>query len=211
MLRRKKQLNYKRMLFIGDSITEWGRFDDEENIGNNYVRMIRDDLAINHSNSFPEIINRGVGGNRIPDLVNRWQVDVLDHNPDLISISIGVNDVWRQVDGSGVEPILPEEYEKLFVQLIEETQATLEAEIILMEPTIIGEDADSEGNKKLVAYVEIVNKLAEQYRLMVVPTHQAFLDYLERKGPLALTFDGVHMSSTGNALMAKTWLETVIK
>ena len=199
------------MLFIGDSITEWGRFDDEENIGNNYVRMIRDDLAINHSSSFPEIINRGVGGNRIPDLVNRWQVDVLDHNPDLISISIGVNDVWRQVDGSGVEPILPEEYEKLFVQLIEEAQATLEAEIILLEPTIIGEDADSEGNQKLVAYVEIVNKLAEQYRLKVVPTHQAFLDYLERKGPLALTFDGVHMSSTGNALMAKTWLETVIK
>ena len=199
------------MLFIGDSITEWGRFEDQENMGQNYVRMIRDHLAIQGLDIFPEIINRGIGGNRITDLVERWQEDVIDHDPDLVSISIGVNDVWRQVDGSEIDQVLPDQYEELYIALIERTQAELDADIILMQPTIIEEEIDSLGNQKLKVYVNVVNRLAKKYDLVVVPTHQVFLDYINREGPLPLTIDGVHMTSTGNALMAKTWLETVLE
>lgn len=199
------------MLFIGDSITEWGRFEDQENMGQNYVRMIRDHLAIQGLDTFPEIINRGIGGNRITDLVERWQEDVIDHDPDLVSISIGVNDVWRQVDGSEIDQVFPDQYEELYIDLIERTQAELDADIILMQPTIIEEEIDSLGNQKLKVYVNVVNRLAKKYDLVVVPTHQVFLDYINREGPLPLTIDGVHMTSTGNALMAKTWLETVLE
>ena len=199
------------MLFIGDSITEWGRFEDQENMGQNYVRMIRDHLAIQGLDTFPEIINRGIGGNRITDLVERWQEDVIDHDPDLVSISIGVNDVWRQVDGSEIDQVFPDQYEELYIDLIERTQAELDADIILMQPTIIEEEIDSLGNQKLKVYVNVVNRLAKKYDLVVVPTHQVFLDYINRGGPLPLTIDGVHMTSTGNALMAKTWLETVLE
>lgn len=199
------------MLFIGDSITEWGRFEDQENMGQNYVRMIRDHLAIQGLDTFPEIINRGIGGNRITNLVERWQEDVIDHDPDLVSISIGVNDVWRQVDGSEIDQVFPDQYEELYIDLIERTQAELDADIILMQPTIIEEEIDSLGNQKLKVYVNVVNRLAKKYDLVVVPTHQVFLDYINRGGPLPLTIDGVHMTSTGNALMAKTWLETVLE
>lgn len=204
-------MNQRRIIFIGDSITEWGRFEDEANMGENYVRMIRDYFAVHTPDQFPDIINQGIGGNRITDLAVRWQDDVIAHNPDLVSISIGVNDVWRQVDGSDIEQVYPEQYEELLRHLIEQTQSETKAEIILMEPTIIAEDVQSEGNQKLVAYVEAVNRVGAEYQLTVVPTHQAFINYLNSNRPLPLTIDGVHMSSTGNALMAKTWLETVVK
>ncbi|WP_440894813.1 SGNH/GDSL hydrolase family protein [Amphibacillus sp. Q70] len=204
-------MSSKRIVFIGDSITEWGRFEDADNIGENYVRIIRDTLAIEAPNQFPEIINRGLGGNRITDLFARWQADVIDLNPDIISISIGVNDVWRQLDHPDLEQVYPDQYEHLFIHLIEKTQAETSAEIILMEPTIIGENPQSEGNQKLIAYVDVVNQLAEQYQLTVVPTHQVFLNYLNSAKPLPLTIDSVHMSSTGNALMARAWLNTVYR
>lgn len=200
----------KRILFIGDSITEWGRFEDEENIGDNYVRMIRDYFAVHTPDQFPEIINRGIGGNRITDLANRWQEDVITHQPDLLSISIGVNDVWRQLDNPDMEQVYPDQYEEIYRTLIEKTQAETNAKIVLMEPTVIEEDVNSEGNQKLKPYVEIVNKIAQEYGLTVVPTYQAFIDYLTSERPLPLTTDGVHMSSTGNALMAKTWIEAVL-
>lgn len=203
-------MKFKRILFIGDSITEWGRFEDEENIGDNYVRMIRDYFAVHTPDQFPEIINRGIGGNRITDLANRWQDDVITHQPDLLSISIGVNDVWRQLDNPDMEQVYPDQYEEIYRTLIEKTQAETNAKIVLMEPTVIEEDVNSEGNQKLKPYVEIVNKVAQEYGLTVVPTYHAFIDYLTSERPLPLTTDGVHMSSTGHALMAKTWIEAVL-
>src|SRR5690625_2958662 len=106
---------------------------------------------------------------------------------------------------------LQDQYEVLYIDLIERTQDELEADIILMQPTIIKEEIDSIGNQKLKVYVNVVNRLHKKYDLVVVPTHQVFLDYINRGGPLPLTIDGVHMTSTGNALMAKTWLETVLE
>ena len=75
---------------------------------------------------------------------------------------------------------------------------------------MIEEDVNSEGNQKLKPYVEIVNKVAQEYGLTVVPTYHAFIDYLTSERPLPLTTDGVHMNSTGHALMAKTWIEAVL-
>lgn len=205
-------MSRKRIVFIGDSITESGRFDDqEENLGTGYVRMIRDVLAIEAPDDCPEIFNRGISGNRIPDLVERWQEDVIDLNPDVVSISIGINDVWRQLDSPEQDQVTVEAFEKLYVQLIEKTQAETNARIILMEPTVIVEDEASVGNKKLKPYVDVIHQLSKNFQLTLVPTHHYFLEYLRSSKPLALTYDGVHMLSTGNALMARAWLDAVCR
>ncbi|SDC64394.1 Lysophospholipase L1 [Pelagirhabdus alkalitolerans] len=199
----------EKWLFIGDSITEAGRFEDVEGLGDNYVRMIRDQFAIRKTSPVPTFVNKGISGNRITDLANRWQEDVLDENPDLLSISIGVNDVWRQLDQPGMDQVTPLRFESIYRDLLNQTVASTNARIVLMEPTVIEEKRDSEGNIKLVDYVEIVQKLATEYDCQLVRTHRAFLTYLENKRSLPLTTDGVHMTSTGNALMANTWLDTV--
>ncbi len=83
-----------KWLFVGDSITDSGRNQDPEGLGYGYVRMIKEEII---KEFHVEIINKGVSGNRIKDLESRWKRDVLAVEPDLISISISINDVWRQI------------------------------------------------------------------------------------------------------------------
>lgn len=207
----RKKIMDKKIVFIGDSITEWGREVGVDDIGTGYVRYIYDYLLVSDPQDFPEIINRGIGGDRIIDLANRWQQDVIDLQPDILSISVGINDVWRQLDDPEIEQVTPERFEAIYRELLLKTQKETKAKIIMMEPTVIEEKINSEGNEKLKAYVQIVAKLASEFNLIVVPTHQAFLTYLQAETNHELTIDGVHMNDVGNLLMAKTWLETYKK
>lgn len=189
----------QKWVFIGDSITECGRFEDPQDIGDGYVKMIQNELT---QKKEVEIVNRGVGGNRVTDLAARWEEDVLSLKPDLISVSIGINDVWRQLDQPQMEQVYPDEFREVFDKILDETKHT-GAELYLMEPTIIEENNESKGNQMLIPYVEIVRKLAAKYGATLVPTHTAFLQTAQRD----LTTDGVHMTDAGNRLMADTWLE----
>lgn len=196
-----------RVVFIGDSITESGRFTDAENIGDGYVRLIHDYAVTAFPEQRPQMLNRGISGNRIPDLASRWETDVLVLKPDFVSVSIGINDVWRQLDRPGIEQVDPARFENIYTRLSSEVKNETEAQLILMEPTIIEEMPDAEGNKKLIPYVETVRELAERFDAVLVPTHQVFIDYLKLSAGRALTTDGVHMNSAGNMLMARTWLK----
>ena len=197
----------KRILFIGDSITEWGRLEDPEQLGENYVRIIHDYLRVTYPESKFEIINKGIGGNRVTDLASRWQDDVIALSPDIVSISIGINDVWRQVDQPEMEQVYPDKFEQVYDGLLAQLKAETNATIVLMEPTVIGEEIDSSGNEMLIPYVQATHKLVEKYQTKLVPTHEVFLDYLKKNTNYNLTIDGVHMNSAGNMLMAKSWLQ----
>ncbi|WP_078379988.1 SGNH/GDSL hydrolase family protein [Sutcliffiella halmapala] len=199
----------KRLVFIGDSITESGRFKDTERMGSGYVKMIYDYLVLTDPSNFPNVINRGISGNRITDLQSRWDEDVIKLNPDYVSISIGVNDVWRQLDNPELEQVSPERFESIYRELLTEVNEKTNAVLFLMEPTIIEENIESPGNIILKEYVDIVQQLAIEYDSILVPTHQSFLDYLRNNPIHALTTDGVHMNDKGNLLMAKTWVDAV--
>ncbi|SNZ11501.1 Lysophospholipase L1 [Terribacillus aidingensis] len=189
----------EKWVFIGDSITECGRFEDPLAIGDGYVKMIQDDIQ---QKKEVEIINQGVGGNRVTDLAARWEEDVLRLAPDLISVSIGINDVWRQLDQPQMKQVSPEDFKDVYNKILAET-VNLEAKLFLMEPTIIEEDKNSKGNQLLLPYVEIVRELATTYKATLIPTHTAFLETEKTD----LTTDGVHMTEAGNQLMADTWLK----
>ncbi|MBM7692069.1 lysophospholipase L1-like esterase [Peribacillus deserti] len=171
----------EKLLFIGDSITESGRYEDSEEIGYGYVRLIRDFLQITFPDQSPIVINHGISGNHITDLVSRWDRDVISVNPDYVSISIGINDVWRRLGHSEKELVYPDMYEEIYRSLIEEVQSKTKAGIILAEPTIHGEDIHSKGNKMLLPYVEAVRKLGAEYKAILVPAHQAFMEYLNQR------------------------------
>lgn len=196
-----------KIVFIGDSITEWGRGGDPEDIGTGYVRLIHDYLVTAYPDRKPIVLNRGVGGHRIPDLANRWQPDVIDENPDYVSISIGINDVWRQLDHLEDDQVFPDQFEQIYINLLNQVKEKTSAVIILMEPTVIEEDVQSEGNQKLIPYAEIVERLAKEFGAIYVPTYHAFINYLKAETNYKLTIDGVHTNSTGNMLMAQTWIK----
>ena len=99
-------------VFIGDSVTDCGR-DIEPPFGDGYVREIA-----RSGNLRGSIINVGTSGHRLVDLENRWQLDVLSHQPTLVSIAIGINDTWRRYDDN--DPTTTEEFRERYLRVLTE-------------------------------------------------------------------------------------------
>src|SRR5690349_8733569 len=118
------------LLFIGDSITDAGRRDDPEGLGSGYVRLIAETLATRGDHR--TILNRGIGGDRIGDLRERWETDVLAHAPSTLSVYVGINDTWRRFD-QGQETAAAD-FEAVYRELLEEARAAFNPNLILVEP-----------------------------------------------------------------------------
>lgn len=202
------QMNDK-IVFIGDSITDKGRKNDPLKLGGGYVRLLHDYFTTTRPELGLTIINEGTSGNRIVDLQRRWRLDVIEHKAQWVSVSIGINDVWRQFDSSEAEQVYPDRFAEVYKNLLKHTKNEINCRFILMEPTIIKEYPDSIGNRMLQPYVDVVRGLADEFHAVLVPTHDAFIRFLRRETGKALTTDGVHMTSLGDMLMATTWLKAV--
>lgn len=196
-----------KIVFAGDSITEDGRFTDPEGLGQGYVRLIHHYFQEHVADQHIQIVNKGISGNRITDLRERWNEDMIKEDPDWLSISIGINDVWRQLDKPEIEQVDPGQFEHIYRKLLTKTKEQTNAKIIILAPTIIGENARSSGNSLLKAYVEITKKLAVQFNTIYVPLHDTFIHHIEQADHEPLTTDGVHMNDAGRELMAKTWID----
>lgn len=201
----------QKIIFIGDSITDDGRFQDLAGIGFGYLRLIHDYLSARYPELRLNIINKGISGNRVTDLAKRWEKDVIAEKPDWIAVSIGINDVWRQLDHdqSALEQVYPEEFEQVYRELLIKVQERTEARLIVMEPTIIEEDIYSEGNQKLKEYVKITQKLSKEFQAVHIPLHETFIHYIKENLGVTLTTDGVHMNPLGRMLMAVTFMEQI--
>lgn len=198
-----------RWVLIGDSITDCGRRTCPENIGSGYPRLIRDWLLSAWPQQVPQIINTGISGNKVPDLQARWEEDVLAHTPSLVSIKIGINDVWHGLGGKNNGTALPdfvEGYERLISRLKEKQQ---DVTLVLCEPSVIWPPAPEEGNQVLQPYVEAVRTLASKHNALCVPLHTAFERAKALRPDVSWAPDGVHPSSSGHMLIARTWLATL--
>jgi N-acetyl-beta-hexosaminidase len=193
-----KQLQLKggdQIVAIGDSITQ----------GGGYLRDIDAVLAKAYPElKLPRVINRGISGQKAEDLVRRFDADVVRLNPAFVTISIGINDVWHRLGAPHDAKVLAE-YKKHVATMVEHAQRA-GIKVILLTPTLIQEDPYSEGNKRLVQYVEAERQIAAEKKCQFVDLHGFFLKALKQK-PAAeqgnwLTGDGVHMKPLGDAIMA---------
>jgi acyl-CoA thioesterase-1 len=193
-------------LFIGDSITDVGRREGPEQIGNGYVRLIRDYLLAKDPAAAPRVINMGISGNKVTDLAARWKTDVLDLEPDVVSIFIGINDVWHGLGGRDAGVPL-EKYVEMYHVILRQLNAVVpKAKVVLCQPSVI-EPPAPEGNAILQPYVRAVNELNREFAASaLVPLHAAFVAARKARPDIDWTPDGVHPSPTGHMLIARTWL-----
>lgn len=201
-----------RILFQGDSITDGGRgrnSDPNHVLGHSYAFLI----AAKYGAAMPErqltFFNRGISGNKVPDLINRWQKDAIELKPTVVSILIGVNDIWHPLnDGKEVSV---EKYEAGYDQLLTETRAALpEAKIILLEPFITPGRATSPKwdvwQQHLKQFQAVVARLGAKHNAPVVKLQAAF-DAASQKAPAEYwVYDGVHPTYAGNQLIADEWV-----
>lgn len=198
-----------KLLFIGDSITDVGRREDPDKLGKGYVRNIFDYLAAKDPANCPQVINMGISGNKITDLRNRWQRDVLDLKPDILSIKIGINDVWHGLvpDRQGVSI---EEFVGVYHAILRQVHNVLPGcRIVLCEPSVIWPPSPAEGNARLQPYVRAVNEVGREFgAVSIIPLHGAFVRAKEKRPDIVWAPDGVHPSTAGHMLIARTWLAT---
>ncbi len=203
------------VLFQGDSITDAGRqrgsaaANDRKALGKGYAFLAAAELLVAYPDYGLQMHNRGISGNKVPDLAERWQADCLDLMPDVVSILIGVNDLWHRFT-HGYEGT-PESYLAGYRELIERTKASLPAaKLVLCEPFIfqVGR-VDAKFFPAYDAYREAAESLAAEYADVWVPFMSMFQAATEIAPPEAWVPDGVHPSPAGSALMASTWVRSV--
>ena len=198
------------IVFIGDSITDAGRREDpDRHLGHGYVRLVADALAAR--GDMRPIVNTGISGDRAVDLRARWERDALEHDPELLSIYVGVNDTWRRYDAG--DPTTAEAFEATYRSLLTEAQDRLAPRTILVEPFVLPVTAEQErwGTEDLDAKRAVVAKLAAEFGAAFVPLQTLLLDAAAqlgsgRAGHAALAEDGVHPTPAGSELIAGAWL-----
>lgn len=206
-----------KILFFGDSCTDMGRDRTLDygikSYGTGYVFFVAGTLTCEDPSKY-QIVNRGVSGDRIVDLYARIKRDVWDEKPDVLTIMIGINDVWHDVGErpNGVE--LPR-FEKFYRMIIEETKERLPGvKIILMRPAYIhgaAMDPIFEHMRKEKEYAAVTEKIAKEYGLPLVDLQKKFDESEKKAGPVYFMYDGVHPAVGGAKLIADAWLEAFRK
>ena len=198
-----------KILFQGDSITDADRSREKEyKLGEGYPRLVEASLGFDHPDQY-EFLNRGVSGNRVVDLYARIKKDLINLAPDVLSILIGVNDVWHEIaHQNGVDA---DKYFKIYCMLIEEVREALpDVKIIILEPFVLKagatearwEDFDAGVRKN----AEMARKVAEKYDLCFVPLQEGF-DNLCKQAPEEYWLrDGVHPTAKGHEFIKREWL-----
>ena len=198
-----------RILFQGDSITDCGRSRDNDGYkGSGYANYVMATLNYEHPGEY-EVINRAVSGNRIVDLYARIRIDLLNLKPDILSIHIGINDVWHDVElNNGVGA---DKFEKIYDMLLSEVKEELpNTKIILLGAFVTRSSATEEPwnvfEPEVKKRVEITKRLAEKYGCVFVDVQNEFDKALERHPEPYWTREGVHPTEAGHELMKRAWM-----
>ena len=200
----------RTIVCIGDSITDCNRQTDPRGLGGGYVDFVA--AALRERGDDATIVNTGISGDRVEHLQERWQVDALDHRPDVLSIYIGVNDTLVAFFQGRATP--PDLFEQRYTDILGRSKAAGVPRLIVVDPFYV-ENTDEwaqwrEGNAFARADLDlkrpIVRRLAERFGAAFVPLQDAMDEAVKERGPGVVAADGVHPSAFGSALIARLWL-----
>ncbi len=204
------------ILFQGDSITDtgWNREkgatpNNQAALGSGYAWLAAASLLTDRSQDGLKIFNRGISGHKVFQLAERWQRDCLDLKPDVLSILIGVNDIWHTLNGNykGTVQI----YENDYRALLERTRKELpKVKLVICEPFVLKCGAvNDKWFPEFNEYRAAAQRVAKGAGAVFVPFQTMFDTAIQYAPAEHWAKDGVHPSYAGAALMAHTWLKCV--
>ncbi len=204
------------ILFQGDSITDAGRdrrresnSNDAGALGRGYAFLTACQLLANHPGENLKIYSRGNSGNKVYQLAERWQKDCLDLKPDVLSILIGVNDIWHKLNGNYDGTV--EIYEKDFDALLERTKKSLPGvKLVICEPFVLRCGAvNDKWFPEFDQFRAAAKKIASRHKTVFVPFQKMFDEAVKKAPPNYWAGDGVHPSLAGSALIAQTLVKAI--
>ncbi len=198
-----------KILFQGDSITDAGRDkSDCHDLGNGYPKYASAMIADTYPDIDFEFVNLGISGNRSVDLLNRMDKDIVKIDPDVVSILIGVNDVWHR--HSHGKEMSDEQFEAYYRELLERMKKETHAKILMMAPFLLYAPDKANMREEVERVAAIVRRLADEYADAYLPLDEKFAVALPTAPtPDFYSGDGVHPNAEGAAFIAELYLNTV--
>jgi lysophospholipase L1-like esterase len=199
------------VLFQGDSITDCGRDRNSPApnqagaLGNGYPLLVAAAVLATKPADGLQFFNRGISGNKVPDLEQRWQRDALDFKPDVLSILIGVNDFWHKLDHGYTGTV--QDYEQQYAALLDATRRALpRVRLIVLEPFVLRTGAVGarwfpEFDQRRAAAARV----AAQAKATFVPLQAVFDSRVKSTPPEYWAADGVHPTPAGHGVIAEQW------
>jgi len=190
------------VLFQGDSVTDCNRDrSDGGSLGYGYPAAVKEIYNTVFPSSITTFINKGVSGDRVRDLIARYEKDIFDVQPTFISIFIGINDVWRAFDSN--DPCSLERFREEYTYLVKKIRAELpSAKLMLIEPFALHSLPDrKEWRTDLDPKRAFARQLAGEYANYFLPMQKIFDDKIKKGefSPQELAGDGVHPSAAGQS------------
>ena len=196
------------IVFIGDSITDAGRLESAyKPFGYGYVHFVAYRLLAKYPEYNISVINTGISGDTVRDLDYRWEKDCLNHKPDVLSILIGINDIFRQFSSRLDEAVLLDEYQLTYERLLSLVKEKYNCRLILMEPFMFCDEKTNPAYKSLLQYIGAVRALAEKFDAVLVPMQELIDKKIKEVPPEKFSDDMVHPYVWAHAWIAQQWFE----
>jgi lysophospholipase L1-like esterase len=197
------------ILFQGDSITDAGRDraaadpNVARGLGSGYPLLVASAALAAHPDRGLRFYNRGISGNKVPDLAARWAADTVALAPDVLSILIGVNDFWHKLSGGYTGTV--EDYEHQYAALLDETRRALpRARLIVLEPFVLRCGAvDDRWFPEFEQRRAAAERVAQRAEATFVPLQRVFDDLAPKSTPQFWAADGVHPTPAGHGVIAE--------
>lgn len=204
------------ILFQGDSITDAGRkktdmdANSQSALGGGYAHLAAADLLYQFPSLKLKTYNKGISGNKVYQLAERWDADCLQIKPTVLSILVGVNDFWHTLVNNYTGTI--ETYKNDYQTLLKRTLDALPGiKLIIGEPFALKnvKAVDDTWYPVFDAYRQAAKDIATDFNAVFIPYQSIFEKALKQAPASYWTTDGVHPSVAGTQLMAAAWLQTI--
>jgi len=194
-------------LLAGDSITDCDRRGNHAPYGHGYMSLFRELVIARHPERQIRWLNRGISGDTVLELKDRWQDDVIAEQPHWLSILVGINDLGHHIVQKPTM-VSAELYARTYRELLERTRRETKARVVLLEPFLLSHETDRETVRGkmcqlLPEYLKAVRALAREFKTWYVPLQKTFETQRKHRSYHEFGPEPVHPARPGHVVIAQ--------
>ena len=200
-----------KIVFQGDSITDAGRdYRNYHDVGSGYVKYASEFITEGMPEAEMEYINQGINGNRTSQLFDRLYKDVIEFQPDVVSILIGINDVWHRY-GKNKIATTDAQIELNYTEILKRIKRETNAKIVILSPFMTDIEDKDEMRVDLERILPMIRRLAKEYADVYIPLDEYIDDAVKTQPePKYYSADGVHPNENGRRFIGKIYADAVL-